>query len=162
MDALGTPFSCIVGLVESLGIINFDLSLGTCKLGPIFDDNIFLPWFNDSPKGNSIVLERESLSLIIKLHGTSPNHELVVYAWFPCVCKCSCMRSTRTPFLTASHELIFRLMGLDHFLSKGRYDLPTNETLKIINITTYCVQHGNKHCEQHDHPIIIWCGRWAR
>ncbi len=50
--------------------------------------------------------------LIIKLHGTSSNHELVVYAWLPCDCKCSCMRSTRTPFLTTSHELIFRLMGL--------------------------------------------------
>jgi hypothetical protein len=62
VDALGTPFSCIVGLVDSLGIINFYLSLGTCKLGPIFDDNLFLPWFNDSPMGNSIVLERESLS----------------------------------------------------------------------------------------------------
>ncbi len=112
MDALGTPFSCIVGLVDSLGIIIFDLSLGTCKLGLVFDDNVFLPWFNDSPKGNSIVLERESLSLIIKLHVTSPNHELVVYAWLPCVCKCSCMKSIRTQFLTASHELIFKLMGL--------------------------------------------------
>jgi hypothetical protein len=49
---------------------------------------------------------------VIKLHGTSLNHELVVYAWFPCACKCLCMRSTRTPFLTVSHELIFRLMGL--------------------------------------------------
>jgi hypothetical protein len=59
------------------------------------------------------------LSFIIKLHGTSPNHELVVYAWLPCVCKCSCMRSTRTPFLIASHELIFRLMGLTICFPRG-------------------------------------------
>jgi len=62
VDALGTPFSCIVGLVHSLSIIIYYLSLGACKLGPIFDDNIFLPWFNDSLMGNSIVLEMESLS----------------------------------------------------------------------------------------------------
>ncbi len=49
---------------------------------------------------------------IIKFHGISSNHELVVYAWLPCACKCLCMRSTRTPFLTTSHELIFKLMGL--------------------------------------------------
>ncbi len=49
---------------------------------------------------------------IIKFHGISSNHELVVYAWLPCAYKCLCMRSTRTPFLTTSHELIFKLMGL--------------------------------------------------
>jgi hypothetical protein len=62
MDALGTPFSCIIGLVDSLGIIIFYSSLGICKLGPIFNDNLFLPWLNDSLVGNSIVLKRESLS----------------------------------------------------------------------------------------------------
>ncbi len=60
-DALGTPFSCIIGLVDSLGIIFFDLSLGTCKLGPIFNDNLFIPWLNDSLVGNFIVMERKSL-----------------------------------------------------------------------------------------------------
>ncbi len=118
-DALGTPFSCIIGLVDSLGIIFFNLSLGTCKLGPIFNDNLFLPWFNDPLVGNSIVMERESLSFIIKFHGISSNHELVVYALLACGCKCSCMRSTRTPFLTTSHELIFRLMGLTISLRKA-------------------------------------------
>jgi len=61
MDTLGTPFSCLTKLVDSLDIIIFDLNLGTCKLGPISNDNLFLPWLNDFPVGNSIVLEKESL-----------------------------------------------------------------------------------------------------
>ncbi len=66
-------------------------------------------WF---PSGQFHCLREGIIVFIIKFHGISSNHELVVYAWLPCACKCSCMRSTRTPFLTTSHELIFRLMDL--------------------------------------------------
>jgi hypothetical protein len=62
VDALRTPLSCIVGLVDSLVIAICDLNLGACKLSSKFDDTFFVPWLIDSPMGNSTVLERESLS----------------------------------------------------------------------------------------------------
>jgi len=64
------------------------------------------------PNGQFHCPKEGIIVFIIKLHGTSSNHELVVYAWLPCAYKHLCMTSTRTPFLIASHELIFKLMGL--------------------------------------------------